>query len=104
MKEDLPMEVENRRSRLYQIMKAAKKNNHKAKMIADKLIIDGVQYKVDTLDKFPTHLQPPNLATKISEKAILFYGKDSYLSNFFPAPFILDGKTFLCSEQYLHAV
>ena len=100
MKEDFPMEVENRRSRLYQIMKAAKKNNHKAKMIADKLIIDGVQYKVDTLDKLPTHLQPANLATKISEKAILFYGKDSYLSNFFPAPFILDGKTFLCSEQY----
>ena len=64
------------------------------------LVIDSVQYKVDTLDKLPTHLHPANLATKTSEKAVLFYANDSYFGNFFSASFILDGKTFSCSEQY----
>jgi ribA/ribD-fused uncharacterized protein len=101
VKEDFPTEVEERRSRLYPVMKAAKANNQKARLVADKLVIDGQRYTIDKLNKLPKQLQHAYLSTKTMDKAVLFYGKDSYLSNFFSAPFVLDGKSFSCPEQYL---
>jgi ribA/ribD-fused uncharacterized protein len=101
LKEDFPAEVEQRRSTLYPIMKAAKNNQQKTRLIADKLIIDGQRFTVETLEKLPSHLQPANLSTKILDNAVLFFGKESYLSSFFPAPFVLDAKAFSGPEQFL---
>ena len=100
IKEDFPKEIEERRSKLFPIFKAAKESNHKTRLIVDKLILDGQSYTVNTLNNLPPDLQSAHLSTKIMDKAVLFHGKNSFLSNFFPAPFILDGKTFSGAEQY----
>jgi ribA/ribD-fused uncharacterized protein len=100
IREDFPEEVENRRSKLYPIFKAAKSQNHKVNLVADKLVLDGRRYTVSSLNTLPAHLQPKELATKMLEKTVLFYGKDSFLSNFYPAPFTIDKKSFTGSEQF----
>ena len=44
IKEDFPPTVEQARSRLYPICKAARANNSKASLVANYLLIDGRQY------------------------------------------------------------
>ena len=100
MKEDFPKEVEQRRIRMYPIMKAAHKENKKAQMVGDKLIIEGRRYSFDSLDSLPASLQLSNLSTRVLDNTVLFFGKDSYLSNFYPTQLILNGKTFSGPEQF----
>ena len=102
IKEDFPTEIEQRRARLYSTVKAAKVKNIKAHIIVDKLILEGQRFSIDTLSKLPSDLQPANLCTQIKEKSVLFYGKDSFLSNHHHAPFVLDGKKISGSRQYYH--
>jgi ribA/ribD-fused uncharacterized protein len=100
VKEDFPIEIEERRSRLYPILKAARSKDVKVLLKADKLILDGQRYTVDTLDKLPPDFQPAHFATVTKDKSVLFHGKDSFLSNFHPAPFELDGESYTGSEQF----
>ena len=67
----------------------------------DKLILNGVAYTVDTLNKLPLFLQPQNVATPQNYEAVVFFTKDSPLSNHHEAPFIIDGVQYNCVEQYL---
>ena len=98
--EDLPFEMEKRRVRLYPIFKAAKDKKMNVSLKRDKLQINGTTYNVDTLDNLPLDLQPATLSCRVLDNAVLFYGRDSWLSNFFPARFTIEGKTYLCSEQF----
>ena len=98
--EDFPPEIEKHRSRLYPIYKTAKGKNMKPKLYKDKLIINRATYTVDSLHALPLELRPETLATCNLDTAVLFYGQDSYLSNFYPSKFMLDGKIFDGSEQY----
>ena len=100
IKEDFPPEIEQRRNRLYPIFIAAKTKGMKAVLISDKLIIDSHRYTVDTLDSLPKELQPRSLAEKVTDSAVMFYGKDSQFSNFSFANFTIDGVTYCSSEQY----
>ena len=100
LKEDFPREIEAWRSRLYPILKAAWNDHQKATLIVDKLIIEGRRYDINSLQNLPENLQPVNLSTKITDSMILFHGKDSFLSNFYDAPFELDGIKYTGSEQY----
>ena len=100
LKEDFPVEIDQRRAKLYPIAKAAWRNNKKALLVRDRLVMEGKWYDVNSLDKLPVNLQPASLASRVTDAAILFHGKDYYLSNFYCAPFTLDGKKFNSSEQY----
>ena len=97
IREDFPKEIDERRSTLYPIMKAARAANMQATLISDKLhvIIDSRKYTVDTLD-----LQPQSLATRNKDNAVLFYGRQSCFSNFFDAQLTINGITYCNSEQY----
>ena len=100
MQEDYPHEIEQRRARLYPILKHAKSKRHKATMNADKLIIDGQRYKYNELDELPKELQPKSFAERSIDDNILFYGHESYFSSFYNREFMLDKKVFNSCEQY----
>ena len=100
VKEDFPMIIEQRRSKLYPVFRAAKEKNLKPLLIADKLILDRKKFTVMNMDTLPSDLQLENLSMQQTSKSVLFYGKYSFLSNFYQAEFKLDSKTFCSSEQY----
>jgi ribA/ribD-fused uncharacterized protein len=100
IKEDFPPEIENRRSRLFPIYKAAVVQKKKASLVADNLYIDGRKYTVDTLDALPDSLLPKTLAVRKIGKAVMFHGRDAVFSNFYNSVFIVDGKQYNSTEQY----
>ena len=67
MNEDFPEEINER---LYRIFKIAK---DKPKMVADKLIIDGIRYTVDNLEKLPKDLHPIAFAERYTDNSVIFY-------------------------------
>jgi hypothetical protein len=61
MKEDYCREIDERRSKLYPVLKAAKGLKMKAKLTADILTINGQSYTINTLHTLPANLLPKNL-------------------------------------------
>jgi hypothetical protein len=102
LKEDLPRETDENIKKLSPVFKEARRQKLKTSMIQDKLIVDGQQYTVDTLDTLPDNLKPINIATKETENEIYFWGSDSPLSNFYTTDcsFMHEGKVYNCVEQY----
>ncbi len=106
MREDFPEPVEQERRTLIPIFKAARKmTDVKAKLVANKLIINSQAFTTDTLDHLPAPLAPRKVCERIvkSEKGEtyhLFEGKLSPFSNLYPSPFTLDNVNFCCGEQY----
>ncbi len=101
MSEDFPIEIESRRKRLYPVMKQARAKKQKAFMVVDKLYINNAVFTVDTIDQVPEPLQVASTNVVKEGNYTFFFGKDTPLSNFYPAPFYLDGRHFNCSEQYI---
>ena len=101
MKEDFPQEIEQRRSQLYPIFKMAREKNFRPKLAADKLFINGAKYTVENLQNLPEELNPRQIAERITDKAVLFYGSKSCLSNFHKVDIMIDGKLFNSCEQFL---
>ena len=102
MAEDFPREIVEQRNILYPIMKEArKKENTKAFMVANKLMIDDVAYTVETLKNLPDELDPAKIATKQVGNVTAFFTASSPLSNFFRLNnFEVDGTQFHSVEQY----
>ena len=73
LQEDFPAEIEQRRRKLYPIYKEAKKTRNNIFLVADKLIIDGMRYTTENLENLPGDLQLKYLATRISDKTVMFY-------------------------------
>ena len=109
MTEDYPAEIAARRKRLFPILDAAyhyrdaakPELRYKGQVVGDKLIINGSVYGVDTLHRLPNHLQPQNVATPRNDTTVLFFTRESPLSNHYPCTFTTDGDTFNCMEQYI---
>ena len=107
--EDYPAEILSRRKQLYPILEAAYKYRDPGNqdfrfrgfIDADKLILNGSVYTVDTLYKLPPALQPEVIASPYNDKIQLFFTRASPLSNHYPCHFVVDGTTFNCVEQYL---
>lgn len=100
--EDFPDEIEKIRRNFYPIVKAAKDSNLKAHINYNKVIVDGVTYTVDTLHQLPPNLRPAKVFTPTEDGFTFFYSSASPLSNLHLAPFEIDNKNYICSEQYLH--
>ena len=100
MNGDFPEEINERRAILYRIFKIAKDKHHKAKLVADKLIIDGIRYTVDSLEKLPKDLHPRAFAERYTDNSVIFYGGYSIYSNFYKVNFEIDGRKYNSVEQY----
>ena len=97
-------ETEEVRKLLRPYLKAARRiprYYRKCKMDEDKLILHGVTYTVDTLEKLPEDLQGFNISSITDENTVGFFGSLNPLSNFHPATFTWDGNEFFCSEQMI---
>lgn len=107
IREDFPPEIEQRVNQMMPIFLAAKKmpeyKQRKPKLVIDKLYLHGQMYTVETIHRLPPHLLPENIATKTTGNITLFWRKESFMSNFHPSPFTVDGTSYVCNEQYFQA-
>jgi hypothetical protein len=101
IKEDLPIEVERNMRRLGPIFHKAKEQNLKATLNRDILRINGEKFTVSTLKNLPESLQPEKLSTRTLPNMVLFWSRDSVLSNHNTNyPFFVDGEEFASNEQF----
>ena len=97
-------EVESKRRMLRPILKAARQipaYQRRCRLEADELIIQGKHYTVDKLNKLPSELNVFNLTSKSNKNTIGYFGELNPLSNFHPAPFMVNGVHYICSEQFI---
>lgn len=65
------------------------------------LILNGNRYGIDEVSKLPSELQPESVYTPRSKEAVVFFTKQSPLSNHFPTKFSLEGQEYASVEQFL---
>lgn len=72
-------------------------------------VYDAHQQRTEIKPKFRKMGAPQNAEQKnyvlqtLGENAIYFYGQENFLSNFYKAPFIVNGVTYPTSEHYFQA-
>jgi hypothetical protein len=106
--EDYPTEIVDRRRRLYPIVDAAYKFRdpknpdlrYHAKIVVDKLVVNGTTYTVENLDQLPEPLRPETVSSPSNNHTVVFFTKNSPLSNHFPCTFTVK-KPYTSIEQYL---
>lgn len=104
LQEDLPKLMKNSYRSLYRVLKKARSLGDRfqgAQIVGQSIIIDGKSYRVEDLETLPDILRPSNLASLQSDKVYVFFRRASPLSNHHHSPFIIDGLSFQCMEQYL---
>lgn len=104
IKENFAPETESRRRIMFPIMLAAKQTpgiTTATMSPGGKLKINSESFTVKDLDKLPAALKPDAICHRENDKTLLFWGKESPYSNFYPSPFSFDGKIFNCVEQFL---
>ncbi len=101
MAEDFPVEIDRKRAKLFPVMKAAQRQGMKANMAVDRLYIDNNLYTVENLKDLPDCLKLEKISQVTDGEFTFFFGRNSFLSNFCDAPFILDGNKFNRSEQFI---
>ena len=79
--EDFPAKIIERQRMFTSVMKAAyeSQGKYKAKLIADKLLLNGTIFTVNEIEKLPKDLQPSNLSTIKRANIIAFFGHSSKL-------------------------
>ncbi len=81
---------------------AAKQNSDlKAKLVVDKLYINGSMHSVETINRLPPFLLPQNLATRFIGQYTFLWRKELFLSNFCTSKFRVNGIIYSCVEQFL---
>lgn len=97
---DLSEEKRILRQEMREIAKYAVGNGFPdARVMGEKLLINGVTYQEDELGLLPEELKMENIRTRLIGPGIGFFSKHSYLSNFFPAKLVVNGQRFVHSEQ-----
>jgi ribA/ribD-fused uncharacterized protein len=99
--ESFAPEVRDRRRSLWPYMKEAWKVNAKARLVVDKLNIEGQYYTYDKISAIPDIYKPQH--TKTVDNVVLFFTKESPMSNHFKCKFTIDDVVYTSAEQfYVH--
>lgn len=100
LNDDLPPAIKKERRTLREISKFAHQLGYKGcKASGSKLMINQKIYRYDTLHLLPKELQLCNIKTRLVGDGLGFQGAASYLSNFYPVTFQMEGQNFNCAEQ-----
>ena len=95
---------EEKRRILRPFLKAARKlprYHKKCRLDGEELVLRGVSYTVDKLDRLPEELQGNNISSKSNDHTFGFFGSLNPLSNYHDATFILNGVAYKNSEQMI---
>ncbi len=102
IKEDFPPEVEKRINKMMPSFLTTKRiKDLRAKLVIDRLYLNGTLYTVETIHQLPPDLQPENLAMRSDGQFTFFFKKESFLSNFYPSKFVKNGIMYNCKEQFV---
>ena len=99
VREDFAKETEEIRTKLYPYLKAARADDKRCTLRVDKLLIEGKEYDLNNVSDLNIDVDKVQY-TRSKDNIILFYGKNSPLSNFHPSSFNIDGQSFNCNEQF----
>lgn len=98
--DDLSEERRILRQEMREIAKFAIGNGYPdAKVVGEKLVINGITYLEDELELLPKALKMESIRTRAVGPGLGFYSKYSFLSNFYPAKLVINGQRFISSEQ-----
>ena len=101
--ENFSRDVEEIRKMYYPIVKKARgieQYKNSVYIRFDKLVVNQVEYTHNDLDQLPPPLRPSNVFTRTKNGVMGFYGKGSFLSNFYRCNFSENGISYNCVEQY----
>ena len=102
--EELPPHIKKRRDRLlpiYHLAKSLPEYRDKCRLTGDKLVINGISYRIEDISKLPPDLAAFKSSEKSNDTHLVFAGELSPYSNFHPSPFIINGQPFHSSEQWV---
>ena len=102
--EEYPLHIKRNRDRLRHILRLAKSIPHyanKCKLIQDRLVINGITYKVDDIPNLPLDLAAFKAAEKTNDTHLVFAGDLSPYSNFNYSPFEINSQQFHSAEQWI---
>ena len=102
--EELPPHIKKRRDRLlpiYHLAKSLPEYCDKCRLTGDKLVINGISYRIEDISKLPPDLAAFKSSEKLNDTHLVFTGELSPYSNFHPSPFIINGQSFHSSEQWV---
>lgn len=98
--DDLTEDSRLKRQEMREIARHAKGMGYRdAKVVGNKLMVNGTPYLEDELHLLPTELLLANIRTRKVRNGIGFCSKESYLSNFYATRVVINGETFSSSEQ-----
>ena len=102
--EEYPLHIKRNRDRLCPILQLAKSIPHyanKCKLIQDRLVINGITYKVDDIPNLPSDLAAFKAVEKTNDTHLVFAGDLSPYSNFHYSPFEINSQQFHSAEQWI---
>ena len=100
-------EVERKWCIMLPILRAAKYLDGYKKQVRlenEKIVIKGKDYDMKNIHELPEELNAFKVTSKENESVVGFFGELNPLSNFFPAAFVVDGQSYISSEQYIQVV
>ena len=72
-------------------------------MSYDRLVVNGVHYKLSDLANLPVDISPTKACEKEDENTIRFKGIHSPFSNFYRANFKHNGEQYNCTKQFIQS-
>ena len=90
--DEYPVEIKKNRDKLRPILRLAKglpQYHDKCKLSGDRLIINGITYTVEEMNKLPHGLAPYLATQKENAECIIFHGELSPWSNFHRSLFVV---------------
>ena len=104
--DDYPYEIETERKQLLPVLQTAKQlsSDYNARLVANKLFINGKRYSTESLSQLPPALHPERIFTPSRDGMTAFFTKNSPLSNHFPSDFKVNGDKYSSMEQYIMSV
>lgn len=102
---DLPKALRKRVQTLYRVATAASKIKpfEGAKVQDYQLVVNGETYQISDLEWLPEQVRLSTLATYRSETHLVFFSKDTTLSNHYPSNFTVKEQHFGSMEHFLAA-
>lgn len=97
--EDLPQIINERRANIKSVHENAVRKGHNSKMLGTKVTVDNVTYNFSQLENLPEGLKLSDSKLVAVKGGLAFSSEHSFLSNFHPCDFHINGQRFHSSEQ-----